>query len=126
MDKIRLFEIFREIGFGGTRSYLDGFGAGWKGFGDALEGFGDAFEGLADALGRPWGRLGRPFWKDLGKTLEEPPERPSRIHVIARALRLTYLEIQGREAPPYNYFVNTYRRSSRGSSIKICFGSSFS
>ena len=32
--------------------------------------------------------------------------------------------------PPYNYVVNTYSRSnsrsSRGSSIKICFGSSFS
>ena len=38
--------------------------------------------------------------------------------------------IRGREAPPYNYVVNTYSRSSsrssRGSSIKICFGSSFS
>ena len=38
--------------------------------------------------------------------------------------------IQGREAPPYNYVVSTYSRSSsrssRGSSIKICFGSSFS
>ena len=38
--------------------------------------------------------------------------------------------IRGREAPPYNYVVSTYSRSSsrssRGSSIKICFGSSFS
>ena len=41
-----------------------------------------------------------------------------------------YVLIRGREAPPYNYVVSTYSRSSsrssRGSSIKICFGSSFS
>ena len=34
--------------------------------------------------------------------------------------------IWGREAPPYNYVVSTYSRSSsrssRGGSIKICFG----
>ena len=38
--------------------------------------------------------------------------------------------IRGREAPPYNYVVSTYSRSSsrssRGSSIKICFANSFS
>ena len=43
---------------------------------------------------------------------------------------LYHVLIRGREAPPYNYVVNTYSRSSsrssRGSSIKICFGSSFS
>ena len=42
------------------------------------------------------------------------------LHVFYHVL------IRGREAPPYNYVVNTYSRSSRGSSIKICFGSSFS
>ena len=46
------------------------------------------------------------------------------LHVFNNVL------IRGREAPPYNYIVNTYSRSSsrssRGSSIKICFGSSFS
>ena len=43
---------------------------------------------------------------------------------------LYHVLIRGREAPPYNYVVSTYSRSSsrssRGSSIKICFGSSFS
>ena len=38
--------------------------------------------------------------------------------------------IRVREAPPDNYVVNTYSRnssrSSKGSSIQICFGSSFS
>ena len=39
--------------------------------------------------------------------------------------------IRGREAPPNNYVINTYMysrsssRSSRGSSIEICFGNSF-
>ena len=40
-----------------------------------------------------------------------------------------HLLIQGLEAPPYNYVINTYSRSSsrssRGRSIKICFGNSF-
>ena len=43
---------------------------------------------------------------------------------------LYHVLIRGREAPPYNYFVRTYSIRSRiriiGSSIKICFGSSFS
>ena len=43
---------------------------------------------------------------------------------------LYHVLIQGLEAPPYNYLVSTssirVRRSSRGSSIKISFGSSFS
>ena len=43
---------------------------------------------------------------------------------------LSHVLIWGREALPYNYVVNTYSRSSirssRGSSIKIGFGSSFS
>ena len=39
---------------------------------------------------------------------------------------LYHVLIGGREAPPYNYVVNTYSRSSRGSSIKICFANSFS
>ena len=43
---------------------------------------------------------------------------------------LYHVLIRGREVPHYNYVVNTYSRSSsrssRGSSIKICFGSSFS
>ena len=43
---------------------------------------------------------------------------------------LYHVLIREHEAPPYNYVVNTYSRrssrSSRGSSIKICFGSSFS
>ena len=38
--------------------------------------------------------------------------------------------IRGREAPPSNYVLNSYSRSSsrssRGSSIKICFAKSFS
>ena len=43
---------------------------------------------------------------------------------------LYHVLIEGREAPLYNYVVSTYSRSSmissRGSSIKICFGTSFS
>ena len=43
---------------------------------------------------------------------------------------LYHVLIRGREAPPYNYVVSTYSRSSsrssRGSSIKICFANSFS
>ena len=43
---------------------------------------------------------------------------------------LYHVLIRGREAPPYNYVVSTYsiriRRTIIGSSIKICFGSSFS
>ena len=42
---------------------------------------------------------------------------------------LYHVLIRGREAPPYNYVVSTYSRSSsrssRGSSIKICFANSF-
>ena len=38
---------------------------------------------------------------------------------------LYHVLIRGREAPPYNYVYSTYSRSSRGSSIKICFGNSF-
>ena len=40
-----------------------------------------------------------------------------------------FYAIVGRFAPPYNYIINTYSRSSsrssRGRSIKICFGNSF-
>ena len=39
---------------------------------------------------------------------------------------LYHVLTRGHEAPPHNYVVNTYSRSSRGSSVKICFGSSFS
>ena len=43
---------------------------------------------------------------------------------------LYHVLIRGREAPPYNYVVSTYSRSSsrssRGSSIKICFANSLS
>ena len=43
---------------------------------------------------------------------------------------LYHVLIRGREAPHYNYVVSTYSRSSsrssRGSSIKISFGNSFS
>ena len=50
--------------------------------------------------------------------------------LLERLLLLRYafnhVLTRGREAPPYNYVVNTYSRSSRGSSIKICFCSSFS
>ena len=61
-------------------------------------------------------------------------ELPKLIFMLLPLLLLLYVLyhvlIRGREAPPYNYIVNTYSRSSsrssRGSSIKICFGSSFS
>ena len=40
---------------------------------------------------------------------------------------LYHVLVWGRCAPPYNYVVSTYSRSSsRGSSIKICFANSFS
>ena len=46
------------------------------------------------------------------------------LHVLYHVL------IRGRFAPPYNYVVSTYsrssRRSSRGNSIKICCANSFS
>ena len=73
--------------------------------------------------------------QNLDVKLNELPKQifmllPVMILLLLVLYVLYYVLIRGHEAPSYNYVVSTYSRSSsrssRGSSIKICFGSSFS
>ena len=71
--------------------------------------------------------MGLNIHRQMGVKLNELAKRILMLLPLLLLLHVLYHVLMwGRFAPPYNYVVSTYSRSSRGSSIKICFANSFS